>query len=82
MQAKVIRADESREIELYDVLFRYGVGAEETGGTLSLLEVTIPPRTLIKPHIHTREDEATLVLEGSVGSRLGDDIIEDIPAGS
>ena len=43
MEAKVIRADEARGIELYDVVFRYGVGAGETDGTLSMLEVTIPP---------------------------------------
>jgi quercetin dioxygenase-like cupin family protein len=82
MQAKVIRADESKTIQLYDVLFRYGVGAEASGGALSLLEVTIPPRTLIKPHIHTREDEASLVLEGTIGSRLGDNTVEEIPTGS
>ena len=82
MVPKVVLADESRQIQLYDVLFRYGVGSDESDGGLSLLEVTVPPRTLIKPHMHTREDEFTLVLHGTVSARLGDDVVEVIPAGS
>jgi len=82
VEAKVVHADESRRIALYDVAFRYGVGAEETAGAISMLEVSIPPRTLVKPHAHLREDEFTLVLEGSVGARLGDQTVEQIAAGS
>ena len=73
MIPKVTLADDSNRIQLYDVLFRYAVGAAESNGALSMLEVTVPPRTLIKPHMHTREDEFTLVLEGSVSARLGDE---------
>jgi hypothetical protein len=47
-----------------------------------MLEVTVPPKTLIKPHMHTREDEFTFVLDGTVSARLGDDVVEVIPAGS
>ena len=82
MKPGVIHADDSRQIALYDVRFRYGIGSAETDGALSMLEVTIPPRTLVKPHAHTREDEFTLVLEGSVGARLGDETVEEIAAGS
>ena len=82
MKPRVVHAGEERRIELYDVVFRYGIGSDETDGTLSMLEVTIPPRTLIKPHAHGREDEFTLVLEGSVGARLGDETVEAITAGS
>ena len=82
MVPKVTLADDSKRIPLYDVLFRYAVGATESDGTLSMLEVTVPARTLIKPHMHTREDEFTLVLEGNVSARLGDEIVETIPAGS
>ncbi len=82
MVPKVVRPEEARRIALYDVVFRYGIGSEESDGTLSMLEVTIPPRTLVKPHMHTREDEFTLILDGAVGARLGTDTIEEIPAGS
>ena len=82
MIPKVVRPDEARRISLYDVVFRYGIGAAETGGKLSMLEVTIPPRTLVKPHMHTLEDEYTLILDGTVGASVGDETVEEIPAGS
>ena len=82
MKPRIVQADDSQKISLYDVAFRYGIGAEESDGGLSMLEVTVPPRTLIKPHIHGREDEFTLVLEGAVGARLGDETVEHIGAGS
>lgn len=82
MDARVVQPNDEKTLQLYDVVFRWGVGAEETNGALSLLEVTIPPRTLIKPHRHTREDEFSLVLEGPIGVRTADDIIETVPSGS
>ena len=82
MDPKVTLADDSNRIQLYDVLFRYAIGAADSNGALSMLEVTVPAGTLIKPHMHTREDEFTLVLEGDVSARLGDEIVETIPAGS
>lgn len=82
MKPTVILAEESSHLQLYDVAFRWGIGADQTDGALSLLEVTIPPRTLIKPHMHTREDEFSLVLSGSIGVRTGDDTVEQVPAGS
>jgi quercetin dioxygenase-like cupin family protein len=78
----VILPQDSSRLQLYDVAFRWGIGAEQTDGALSLLEVTIPPRTLIKPHVHTREDEFSLVLSGTIGVRTADDTVEEVPAGS
>jgi quercetin dioxygenase-like cupin family protein len=82
VKPEILRPDEARHILLYDVAFRYGVGSDQTGGAISILEVTIPPRTLVKPHMHSREDEYSMVLSGSVGARLGDETVEEIPAGS
>lgn len=82
MVPKIVRPDDAHSIALYDVLFRHGVGSDESDGTLSMLEVTIPPRTLVKPHMHTREDEYSLILSGVVGARLGDETVEEIPTGS
>ena len=82
MVPKVVRPEEARRISLYDVVFRYGIASDETDGMLSMLEVTIPPRTLVKPHMHTREDEFTLILDGTVGARLGTETVEEIPTGS
>lgn len=82
MEPKVVLPDDGRTVRLNDVLFRYGIGADETDGRLSMLEVTIPPRTLIKPHMHTHEDEFSFVLSGPIGVRSGEETIEEIPTGS
>jgi quercetin dioxygenase-like cupin family protein len=81
MEPRVVRPDEARRIQLYDVVFN-GIGANETDGSLSMLQVTIPPRTLIKPHVHTREDEFSLVLAGPIGVRAGDATTDEVPTGS
>ena len=57
MDPRVIRPDEAHQVRLNDVLFDHGLKAADTGGQLSLLQVTIPPNTLIKPHMHGREDD-------------------------
>ena len=82
MDSKVIRPDDARSVTLKTTLFRYGIGVDETDGRLSMLEVTIPPRTLIKPHTHTREDEFSLVLSGPIGLRSGDETTEEVPTGT
>lgn len=82
MEPKVILPDDARTVRLNDVLFRYGIGTAETDGSLSMLEVTIPPRTLIKPHMHTHEDEFSLVLAGPIGVRAGERTIEEVPVGT
>ena len=82
VEPKIIRPDDARSVTLKKTLFRYGIGGEESDGALAMLEVTIPPRTLIKPHIHTREDEFSLVLEGTIGLRSGTETTEEVPAGT
>lgn len=82
MEPKVIRPGDARSVTLKNTLFHYGIGAGETDGMLSMLEVTIPPRTLIKPHTHTREDEFSLVLRGPIGLRSGNETVEEVPTGS
>jgi quercetin dioxygenase-like cupin family protein len=82
MEPKIVRPADAHRVQLNDVLFDYGLSAEETDGQLSMLQVTIPPQTLVKPHLHAREDEFTLVLSGTVGVRLGADTTEEIEAGT
>jgi quercetin dioxygenase-like cupin family protein len=63
---------EGRTVKLFGVRFRYKVVSGDSSGALAMLEVEIPPGTLVKPHTHAREDEYSLVLEGTVGARIGD----------
>jgi quercetin dioxygenase-like cupin family protein len=82
MDPKVVENRARRRLTLYDVEFHYGVEAGDSDGKVAMIEVTVPPRTLVKPHMHSKEDEFTLVLEGTIGAALGDDTTDEIPAGS
>jgi quercetin dioxygenase-like cupin family protein len=44
----------------------------DTGGALSIVEHPFPVGALVPPHLHTREDEYSIVTEGEIGFRSGD----------
>jgi quercetin dioxygenase-like cupin family protein len=73
---KVVASGEGKTVMLFGVRFDYKVVTADSGGGLALLEVEIPPGTLVKPHNHSREDEYSLVLAGTVGVRVGDRELE------
>ena len=76
MQPKHVPPGEGRRVRLYEVEFAYKLIGAETDGRIGLFETVVPAGTLVKPHRHSREDEFTVVLEGSVGVRLGDEEFE------
>ena len=60
---RVIGPKDGKFVDFKSVGVRFMVWGAETGGTFSLVEHPIPPRTLVAPlHIHTREDEYSNVL--------------------
>lgn len=54
--------------------------AADTGGQFTLVEVTCPPGYEAPLHVHYREDEAFLILEGSATLQVGDATF-DVSAG-
>jgi quercetin dioxygenase-like cupin family protein len=72
---KLVAPGEGSSITLYGVRFGYKVETADSGGSLALLEVEIPAGTLVKPHSHSREDEFSLVMAGTVGCRVGDRVL-------
>ena len=44
----------------------------DTGGALAIVEHPFPPGALVPPHLHTREDEYSIVTQGQIGFRSGD----------
>jgi quercetin dioxygenase-like cupin family protein len=82
MRPELHEPSSQRSLSLFAVEFGYRLEGAHTDGHLAVLEVTIPPRTLVKPHQHSREDECSLILSGTVGARIGDTYHEEIPAGS
>jgi quercetin dioxygenase-like cupin family protein len=73
---KQVTPGDSKIVKLFGVRFDYKVEQDDSGGNLAVLEVEIPAKTLVKPHSHTREDEYTLVLAGTIGARVGDRVLE------
>ncbi len=50
------------------------IDGKDSGGGFSLVEHTLAPHVLAGPlHHHTREDEYSFVLEGSLAALLGED---------
>ena len=54
-----------------------GVGfrltGEQTGGQVAIVEHPFPVGALVPPHVHTREDEFSIVTAGEIGFRSGPD---------
>src|SRR5207247_2691963 len=43
-----------------------------TSGRLAIVEHPVPLDALVVPHVHTKEDELSYVLEGEIGVMIGD----------
>lgn len=52
------------------VIFK--IDGADTGGTIAIVEHTFAVGALVPPHVHTREDEYSIVLEGEIGFRSED----------
>jgi quercetin dioxygenase-like cupin family protein len=50
--------------------------AADTGGQMTIVEVTEPPGGEAPLHVHHREDEAFFILEGSATIQVGDESFE------
>jgi quercetin dioxygenase-like cupin family protein len=70
---KVVKPGEGRAGELLEgigVVFK--LDGADTGGALSVVEHPFAVGALVPPHIHTLEDEFSIVLEGEIGFRSED----------
>ena len=70
---KVVQPGEGRTGGLVPgvgVVFK--IDGADTGGVLSIVEHPFAVGALVPPHVHTREDEYSIVLEGEIGFRSED----------
>jgi quercetin dioxygenase-like cupin family protein len=77
MQPKTLGPQDGRSTTLYETRFDYKLESADTDGRLAFIEVTVGPRTLVKPHQHSREDEVSVILAGTFGARIGETTIEE-----
>jgi quercetin dioxygenase-like cupin family protein len=57
--------------ELGAIGVQFKLWGADTGGALSIVEHPFPVGALVPPHLHTREDEYSIVTEGEIGFRSG-----------
>jgi quercetin dioxygenase-like cupin family protein len=58
--------------ELEDGSRRAAPGA----GDFSIVERPIDPGRMVHPHVHPHEDEFSYILEGEIGARVGDEVLQ------
>ena len=68
----VVQPGAGRKGELGDIGVHFKLWGEDTGGALAIVEHPFPVGALVAPHLHTREDEYSIVTEGEIGFRSGD----------
>src|SRR5690242_21774779 len=68
----IVRPGEGRagNVGPHGVVFK--LWGKDTGGDVSIVEHPFPVGALVPPHLHTREDEYSIVTEGEIGFRSGD----------
>jgi quercetin dioxygenase-like cupin family protein len=76
----VVRPGEGRAVEVGGVGVVFKLWGQDTGGALSVVEHPFAVGALVPPHVHTREDEYSIVTEGEIGFRSGDREVV-LPAG-
>jgi quercetin dioxygenase-like cupin family protein len=55
--------------QLGSIGVEFKLWGHDTGGALSIVEHPFPVGALVPPHLHTREDEYSIVTEGEIGFR-------------
>ena len=71
--ATVRKPSEGRRIGIVGDVYRFLATGEETDGKYATFEAIVPPGSGPPPHIHSREEESFLVLEGEMTFQLGDE---------
>jgi quercetin dioxygenase-like cupin family protein len=68
----IVRPGEGRTGNLGPIEVVFKLWDEDTGGAVAIVEHPFPVGALVPPHLHTREDEYSIVTEGEIGFRSGD----------
>jgi quercetin dioxygenase-like cupin family protein len=75
----VVGANEGNVVWLGGVGVQFKVDGDDTSGAFSVVEHPLKPGAATPPHTHAHEDEYSYVLEGKIGARIGDKVVEATP---
>src|SRR5215211_2929153 len=76
LEPVAVRSEEGEARWWFAALAVIKATAADTGGQMTIVEMTEPPGAEAPLHVHHREDEAFWILEGSVTLYVGDAVIE------
>jgi len=68
----IVQPGQGREGFLGSIGVVFKLWGEDTNGNVSVVEHPFGVGALVLPHLHTREDEYSIVTEGAIGFRSGD----------
>lgn len=68
----VVQPGEGGGGDLGSIGVDFKLWGNDTGGDVSVVEHHFPVGALVPPHLHTREDEYSIVTQGEIGFRSGD----------
>src|ERR1700712_3874320 len=71
-QITVVQPGEGREGSLGSIGVVFKLFGKQTNEQVAIVEHPFPVGALVPPHLHTREDEYSIVIEGEIGFRSGD----------
>jgi quercetin dioxygenase-like cupin family protein len=72
----VVRSDEGEACWWFGNLAVIKTTADDSGGQLTIVEITAPPGLEVPLHVHHRDDEGFWILEGDLTFEVGDATIE------
>jgi quercetin dioxygenase-like cupin family protein len=76
LEARFVRRDEGEARWWFGALAEIKASAADTGGQMTVVEVTEHPGAEAPLHVHHRDDEGFWILEGEVTFEVGEETIE------
>jgi quercetin dioxygenase-like cupin family protein len=76
LEPKAVRSDEGEARWWFGALADIKATAADTGGQMTIVEVTEHPGAEAPLHVHHRDDEGFWILEGELTFEVGDETIE------
>lgn len=64
---------DGRTIAVVGDIYRFLATGDETNGKYAMFEAIVPPGGGPPPHVHSREEESFLILEGEITFTVGDE---------
>jgi quercetin dioxygenase-like cupin family protein len=68
----IVQPGQGQEGWLGTIGVAFKLWGSDTGESVAVVEHPFPVGALVPPHLHTREDEYSIVTEGEIGFRSGD----------